>query len=138
MGNDDLISLSDDSIKPVSLNPQPVPVPVPAPKPLADDPIAIVGGDDEPLAATQKHSTARSLGMDHKADFKRPMNNTGAGATRCRIFHSKISEGPLLHMECIINDWIDDEAIDVKQVCQAIGVLEGKRAEPNLLLTVWY
>ena len=31
MGNDDLISLSDDSIKPVSLDPQPVPVPVPVP-----------------------------------------------------------------------------------------------------------
>ena len=153
---DDEIPLipDDDEPLPLEIEPEPEPVPVPVPpqpgepqpakvefahRPkLPDEKIAIV--DDVEIDPTKKKAFVSAAQMDdgHKKDFKRPLNNDGKGATRCRIFHSKIQENPLLHMETVINDWIDDEDIEVKHVGQCIGTMEGKRSEPNLLVTVWY
>ncbi|MBN1556354.1 MAG: hypothetical protein JXA11_16560 [Phycisphaerae bacterium] len=135
-------------VSPPGQGPQPVPVPVPPPKPKViedDEPIALVDFDDgETPAETsstgmkKRVAGAAARGLTHKADFKREMNLTGKGATRVRMFYSKIADGPLLHLESMINDWIDEEGIEVKHIAQVIGTLEGKRAEPNLIITVWY
>jgi hypothetical protein len=66
------------------------------------------------------------------------LNVDGSGATRCKLFHSKISDGPLEHMQQVINGWLDSEKIEVKFVTQSIGVMEGKHAEPNVIVLVWY
>jgi len=63
---------------------------------------------------------------------------TGQGATRCRIFHSKIAAAPLENMEQAINEWLDSEKIEVKNVGHVIGTMEGKRPEPNVIVMVWY
>ena len=76
--------------------------------------------------------------LDHKVEFKRPLNNTGSGATRCRIFTAKLSADPILVMENNINDWIDNDEIEVKFISQTVGTMEGKRKEDNLIVTVWY
>jgi len=66
------------------------------------------------------------------------MNVTGTGATRCKIFHSKIAVGPMEYMQKSINDWVDSGDIEIKDVTQVVGIMEGKRPEPNLIITIWY
>ncbi len=145
-----------DDLKPdADLNePQPVPVPVPPPIPNGDedsepvpipvpapieepDPIALVEDFDE-AAPTKRKAFGTGTGSDHKTDFKREMNITGKGATRCRLFTSKIGQGPLTHMEEMINEWLDGDDIEVKHVGHVIGTMEGKRAEDNVLVFVWH
>lgn len=115
---------------------EPQPVPVPVPKPEAD-PIALVEDFDE-TAPTKRKAFGTGTGSQHKEDFKREMNLDGTGATRCRLFTSKIGLGPLTHMEEMINEWLDSENIEVKHVGHVIGTMEGKRAEDNVLVLVWY
>lgn len=112
-----------------------------------EEPIHIEG-DDEPLSLVSGGAEATSEGMSLKTigatesiaatKFSRPLNANGAGATRFRIFHSKISIAPLENLEHSINEWIDGGKIEVKHVGHLIGTMEGKRPEPNLLVMVWY
>ena len=81
---------------------------------------------------------AAVLRAEKKTEFKRPLNLTGAGATRCRLFNSKITVAALDHMVAQINEWLDGEKVEVKCVDQVIGTMEGKKPEPNVIITVWY
>ena len=124
--------------------PQPIPVPVPvpiSPKPADDDaPIQMDGFDDD--APTQRRAfgatAAPATGAHTKTEFKRSLNADGTGATRCKFFRSKISDSSLDHVEVLINEWADENEVEIKFVTQTIGVMEGKRAEPNMLIFVWY
>lgn len=111
-----------------------------------EEPIHIEG-DDEPLGLVSgPESTSEGMGLKTigatasvaATKFSRPLNANGAGATRFRIFHSKISIAPLENLEHSINEWIDGSKIEVKHVGHLIGTMEGKRPEPNLLVMVWY
>ena len=70
--------------------------------------------------------------------YARALNVDGSGATRCRIFHSKIAVASLSFMEKQINEWLDGDQIEIKQIGHVIGIMEGKRPEPNLMVVVWY
>jgi len=131
--------------QPAKGEPQPIPQPVKklapaeAPLPLVDDtPLPVAEGG--PSAGPSKIKT---FGSGTKAamatkELSRPMNLTGTGATRCRLFHSKITVSAVDHMVGQINEWLDGSDIEVKHVTEVVGVMEGKKAEPNLILTVWY
>jgi len=106
--------------------------------PSAGETISLVETDDSPSSGTKIQTFGRGVGVEAKSDFRRPLNLTGAGATRCRMFHSKIAVGPMEYMQKQINDWIDGEDIEIKYVNQVVGILEGKRAEPAIIITVWY
>ena len=164
MNEDNLLS---DPIKLSDESPEPIPVPRPAPVPVPVPAVAQSAGDSDapkPVkpASLIKHHKADELGqiaiddleeehtpvvkrvggagnrLSRKAEYKRPVNITGTGATRCRMFRAKMSADPLLVMENNINDWIDSEQIEVKFIEQTVGVMEGKRSEANLIVTVWY
>ena len=111
--------------------------------------ISLEGGEEEPIKLVEPEGPTefqpggvKAFGVDdakQKAKaYKRPLNVNGAGATRCRLFHSKIALSSLEYMEEQINDWLDSEKIEVKHVGHVIGIMEGKRPEPNLLVMVWY
>ena len=105
-----------------------------------DEPIRL---EDEPgTLAAEAAGAMRTFGVQGKetvkSDFRRPLNTNGTGATRVRLFHSKIAVPSLEFMGNQINEWIDGEQIEIKQVGHLIGTMEGKRPEPNLLLVVWY
>ncbi len=106
-----------------------------------DEPIKLVE-EDEDAEPTDFGAGVKTFGVDadaaHKREYKRSLNTDGSGATRCRIFHSKIAQAPLENMESQINDWLDGDEIEVKQVGHIIGTMEGKRPEPNLMVIVWY
>jgi len=60
-------------------------------------------------------------------------------ATRCRTFHSKLNEGAVAFMNDQINTWIDENPdLRIKFATSSIGVFEGKHADPNLILTIFY
>ena len=43
------------------------------------------------------------------------------------------------YLDGLINDWLDEHPdIEVKFSNTTVGVVEGKRAEPHLIITVWY
>ncbi|MGB2985171.1 MAG: hypothetical protein WBE26_04755 [Phycisphaerae bacterium] len=72
-------------------------------------------------------------------EFKRPLQPDGKGATRCRTFHCRISEGAVDFMNKQVNEWIDGrEDITIKLATSVIGMFEGKHTEPNIILTVFY
>ncbi len=118
--------------------PVPVPPPAPKPKPVDATPIQLVEADAQKTSKRKAFGSAARAGFEHKTDFQRDLNLTGEGATRCRLFHSRLSDAPLAHMESVINEWLDENEIEVKFVTQTIGTLEGKRTEQNLLVVVWY
>ena len=114
-----------------------------------DDPIKIE--DDEPIKledtltgeveeTSSRVKVAATLGKQLRdiTEFRRPLNVTGQGATRCRIFHSKLSAASLDSMQDQINEWIDGDEIEVKQVGHNIGILQGKINEENIFVTIWY
>ena len=128
------------------------PIPIEAAGPLVGGPSETGKGgpqkqEDEPIRLVEENGTgatavrafgASAAGVGKKAGFKRPLNLTGQGATRCRVFHSKVAVNSLENMEQSINEWLDSEKIEIKHVGHIIGVMEGKRPEPNLIVMVWY
>lgn len=137
----------------------PKPSPPPPKLPVEDEPIALVEEGEGMVAEPQSpgesgvvrsirpigaatgsavRAIKSALEMDRRADYRRKPVNTGKGAIRCRVFHCKISESPIQHMESQINDWLDEEDIDVKHVGHLVGAMEGKHTEPNIIVVIWY
>lgn len=105
-----------------------------------DEPIEIVGEDEAPSQSQKVRafgSAAQGLGAA-KVQYTRKPNVTGEGAVRCRLFHSRIAEAPLEHLEEQINTWLDHEEIEVKEVGHVVGEMVGKTREQNLIVLVWY
>ena len=121
------------------------------------EPIPLIGGDlidDTPGAgdsgADAEHAGDRSskirtfesqstLAKAGKEAFRRSLNTTGQGATRVRTFHTKLNDTAIRFMDQQIAEWIDsDDSIEVKVCSTTVGVVEGKRSEPHLIVTVWY
>ena len=95
----------------------------------------------EDLSSSRIHS-ATSMGRAAAWDeskFKRPLQPGIDGATRCRTFHCKLSEGALEFMMNQINEWLEaNEEIVIKFSNSSIGPFEGKHTEQNIIITVFY
>ena len=87
-------------------------------------------------------ASAATLGAGEEWDdatFKRRLDPRNPCATRCRTFHSKISEAAVNFMNSQINEWLDSsEDITIKFATSTIGAFEGKHIEQNLIITVFY
>jgi len=97
----------------------------------------------EAMSQSRIHAaTKQTMGMAGAWDetkFRRPLHPDMGGATRCRVFHCKLSEGALDFMINQINEWLDsNEQIVVKFMTSVIGPFEGKHTEQNLIVTVFY
>ena len=131
----------EEEIVPVIAEEEDEPVAVPEreeePEP---EPIKLVDtGEDDPDRPSSLKAFGSAAAADaKKVEFRRPLNLTGTGATRCRVFSSKIQHSSLEYMENQINEWLDAEDIEVKHVGHVIGVMEGKRPEPNVVVLAWY
>ena len=127
----------ESRIRPAEEDELPVAVEIEPDLAEAEETISLV---DDPSEATniskvRQYTRASSVG---KIDFKRPLNLTGQGATRCRVFHSRIAIDAMENMEKRINEWLDQNDIEIKHVSQALGIMEGKNPKPNILIVVWY
>ncbi len=134
---EELPEIDPDTLEPVQREADDVP----EIKPIlhqADEPLTLIDDEDAGSGASKIQAIGQGALHAVATEFKRPVNVTGAGATRCRIFHSKISPVPMEYLEKLINEWIDNSDIEVKFVSQVVGMLEGQRAEPALIVSVWY
>ena len=116
-----------------------------ADEPVVEEPIDLVdfGAEESERTPTQirafgRGARAAASELRHEEVLKRALNVTGQGATRTRTFHSKLNDAALAIMDQLVNEWIDKGGIEVKCVSSCIGVFEGKKPEPHLILTVWY
>lgn len=141
--------MSQDEITPTpeeTSAPEATPTSEDAPIPLDYDDLAPLSLADEEDASgpisgqssTKIQAFGAHTGTTEQHKYKRTPTLTGAGAVRCRLFHSKITVAALDHMTETINEWLDDDEIEVKSVAQVIGTMEGKKPEPNIIVTVWY
>lgn len=143
-GEGELPELELPEIDPTQLDtyvdqPGGAPEPAPGEQPAGEgQSISLVEGQTAAASQSKIHRSAQGLTVQQKSDFRRALNITGTGATRCKIFYSKIASGPIDYLQKAINDWLDQEDVEVKFVTQVVGVMEGKRAEPNLVITLWY
>ncbi len=113
-------------------------------------PIQLESEHDEQPAPSMDMSSSRIHGaseatLGHMAGgldesrFKRPLQPDNPGATRCRTFHCKLSDGALDFLNSQINEWLDkNENIVVKFTNTTIGPFEGKHTEPNLIMVLFY
>ena len=115
------------------------------PIPLAGDPIDEPDIPHAPDPADGKSTRIRTfessakIGRTDKTSFNRKLNANGTGATRVRTFHTKLGDAAMKFLDEQINEWIDaGDDIEVKFCSTTVGVVEGKRQEPHLIITVWY
>lgn len=135
MADDDL-SFSED--EPLSLKPEPSKPSLPAAGADEEEPLSLVDSDSDESGASLKAFGA-GLGVAQKQqEYVRSLNVTGQGATRCKVFHSKVAESSLEYMQDQINGWLDSEEIEVKHVGHVMGTMEGKIAIPSVIVMVWY
>jgi len=127
--DEEAIPLEGD--EPVQITPPQTPRPViqtppPPPRPA-------------PVSKIQAFGSSAMARQASTTQFHRQPTLTGAGAVRCRLFNSKLSVSAMEHMVNTINEWLDANQIEVKQVGQVVGTMEGKTTqESNLIVTVWY
>ena len=136
--------------EPLSIEPEPLSV-EPKELPVESEPVSLID-DDEPISLVEDFSDDGEAGgasrvrqrergsslLKEEVTLKRPLNLTGAGATRCRLFYCRIAVEAIENMETRINQWIDNDHIEIKHVCQELAVMEGKNPKPNLIISVWY
>jgi len=138
------LPVDDDDLEPLPVaedEPESVPLSEAdeAPLPLEEEaPLPVEGGEESHTSKIQAFGAHSAMaGTAHK-ELTRRLNITGTGATRVRIFNSKITVAAMEHMIEQINEWIDGDQIEIKHVAQVVGTLEGKKPEPNVIITVWY
>ena len=87
-------------------------------------------------------SQIKAFGKDHlrkEHKWNRKPVKTGVGACRVKLFHSRLSPNAMEYMEDSINEWLDENPdIEVKFSESTVGVVEGKKSEAHILITVWY
>lgn len=89
--------------------------------------------------ATGGLDTAKLGGSVRQTQFRRPLLTGSPYATRCKTFHCKLADGPLVSLNDLINEWIDmHDDVEVKFATTVVGVVEGKHNDPHLIVTIFY
>ena len=105
---------------------------------LVDLEIDRATGTRTQIKAFGRGARAAARELRHEEALKRPLNVTGQGATRTRTFHTKLNDAALALMDQYINEWADSGGIEIKCVSSCIGVFEGKKPEPHVIVTICY
>ncbi len=92
-----------------------------------------------PAAPHQAENRTAFGGAHDDSRLSRELSR-GRNASRCRIFHTRISEGALVYLNEQINEWCDQqEDIEIKFATSTVGAFEGKQhVEHHLILTLFY
>jgi len=110
-----------------------------------DVPIALVEEEEKPRVvagpSAQIHGFSGSemavRSVEHT--YKRSLLKDTQSATRCRTFHCKLTDASFVNLNEQINEWVDEhEDVEIKFALSNIGVVEGKHADPHLIVTIFY
>ena len=64
---------------------------------------------------------------------------SGARITNCKVFFAKLHGGALDFLSNQISTWLkENPSIQIKHTNVAVGDVQSKKTEPNILITVWY
>lgn len=113
----------------------------PQPPPIPDELTSFPLEEAESVPETAKAPaiTAPPPPLAAAPTIHRPPRTGSSGATRMRIFHARLSDGAVSHLDQQINDWLDQNPeIEIKFSNSTVGTWEGKHPEPNLILTLFY
>lgn len=109
---------------------------------VADDGAADSSTSAAPPSKSIKSFGGGSITLGHTvadAGLRRPTQKNVPYATRCRTFHCKLNETAIAYMDRMVNEWVDaHEEIEIKFATSTIGLFEGKHADPNLIMTIFY
>lgn len=115
------------------------PTPPPIPDELTSFPLEEVANEATASTPTPPPEPPKPTEPAVVSTARRPPRPGTAGATRMRIFHSKLSDGAVTHLDHQINEWLDQNPdVEVKFANTTVGVWEGKHPEPNLIMTLFY
>jgi hypothetical protein len=103
-----------------------------------EEPLTLVDMDGETHTGVRAFGAAATGSAAKHQEFRRTPNADGTGAIRCKLFHSKVADSSLIHMQDAINEWADKEGIEIKHVGHMVGTMTGKKAEENVIIMVWY
>ena len=94
---------------------------------------------DRPSRGAEPSGSKAEEKAQAKQDFKRPLLPFDQGATRVRTFHIRLSDKAMSYLDEQINEWLDNSPdVAVKFTNTTVGMVEGKKIEPHLIITVWY
>jgi hypothetical protein len=106
----------------------------------AHAPAAASRGGIDPKTGRPRGPQIQLSGVVHKEPtYKRSLMTESPHATRCKTFHCKMSDAPIVHLNEQINEWVDAHPdVVIKFATQTVGVVEGKHNDPHLLITIFY
>ena len=59
--------------------------------------------------------------------------------TGVKTIYTKLHAGSLNFLDGLINDWIKENPDkDIKQIQTTVGEIQGKKTEPNIIVSIWY
>jgi DNA-binding Lrp family transcriptional regulator len=110
--------------------------------------------DNDTSGASVSHSPL-DLGGGGKMEapkIERPTQPVGAAAkkpaekinsaeriTGVRTFFTKLHAGAIEFLDEVITKWLkDNPGISIKRINMVTGEIQGKKTEPNIIITVWY
>lgn len=107
-----------------------------------DDAAADAGAvvyDTKPTAIKSFGGGGMAVGQVGDRQYRRQLLTGTPNATRAKTFHCKLADGPINFLMEQINEWADSQDdIEIKFATSTIGVVEGKHADPHLIITVFY
>jgi len=115
------------------------------PIPLDDDLDKPIPLDDGPGKASVSHAPL-NLGGSGAVEVARPAVKRTAGPitsadriTGIKTFFTKLHPGAIEFLDEQINKWLkDNPGIMIKRTDSTAGEVQGKKTEPNIIITVWY
>jgi len=110
--------------------PRPVAKPAPAPRPAAR-PAPKPAPRPAPRVASPQPVARQPVGV--------PGLGSGQRITKCKVFFAKLHGGALDFLSGQISAWLKENPdILIKHTNVAVGDVQAKKTEPNIIITVWY
>ena len=102
---------------------------------VSHSPLSLGGGG--PAETTEVEETAQPV----KPLKKRPMGKVVSSdrITGIKTFFTKLHPGAMDFLDQQINSWLKaNPGLVIKRTNMATGDMQGKKTEPNIIITVWY
>ncbi len=116
--------------------PEIIPDQEPAPDSIAVDGFYLEEEDNTPITLFPQDTKKEEV-QDSK--FKRSLMPDSPFANRIRTFHARLSDKAIEYMDEQINEWLDKHPeINIKFTNTTVGIVEGKKNEPHLIVSIWY
>jgi hypothetical protein len=104
-------------------------------------PLDLGGGDNNPAPAAKpkpqiKMPAQPTIGATKDSAEKITSSERITGV---RTFFTKLHAGAIQFLDEIITKWLkDNPGISIKRTNVITGEIQGKKTEPNIIITVWY